>query len=529
MSEWVERHLPCDDCGSSDALSINSDGFSTCFSCNKRRKVRGEIKKEVKVSAPLDNKAASKFEDAQYRSIQDRGINRETCETYKCLKEGDQITFGYTNPQGQIVATKARGVEKKFNIKGDWGSAGLYGQSLFRSGGKYVTITEGEFDALAAYQMLGSKWPVVSIKSGAQSALRDCKAHFEYLNSFDNIVICFDNDEAGQEATEKVAALFGTKAKVYRHQTGYKDACDYLDANKGKLFSDRWWEAEQYSPVGIVHLADMWDDFIADPTEKIPFPASWSTLNDMMNGGIERGEVTVIGALTSIGKSSVINSIAYHLMDNTNYKVGAMYLEGTKREVVRDMLSLDMATNLRTGALPDEEILKKHWDAIAAKDNFIFVDHQGSLDNDKILAKLEYLAKGANCDIIIIDPIQAAVDSSQNGDVIQFMDAILKFAKETNTSIILASHMRKPDGGDAHAVSEYNLLGSSSINQIAFNTILLSRDKLAEEPEKRNATKLQLVKCRRTGETGPAGWLRYDKETTHLFATDDPYEVLEEL
>ena len=44
-----------------------------------------------------------------------------------------------------------------------------------------------------------------------------------------------------------------------------------------------------------------------------------------------------------------------------------------------------------------------------------------------------------------------------------------------------------------------------------------------ECPIKKSATKLQLVKCRRTGNTGEAGWLRYDYTTTHMFATSNPY------
>ena len=38
---------------------------------------------------------------------------------------------------------------------------------------------------MAAYEMLGSKWPVVSIRSGAQSAERDIKNSIEFLESFD--------------------------------------------------------------------------------------------------------------------------------------------------------------------------------------------------------------------------------------------------------------------------------------------------------------------------------------------------------
>ena len=32
-SNFVECHVPCNSCGSSDARSINDDGSSYCFSC----------------------------------------------------------------------------------------------------------------------------------------------------------------------------------------------------------------------------------------------------------------------------------------------------------------------------------------------------------------------------------------------------------------------------------------------------------------------------------------------------------------
>lgn len=123
----------------------------------------------------------------------------------------------------------------------------------------------------------------------------------------------------------------------------------------------------------------------------------------------------------------------------------------------------------------------------------------------------------------MIDPIQCGVNSSDNAAIINFMDTLLKFAKETNTCIVAVSHMKKPSEDNPHAVSEYQLMGSSSINQIAFNTILLSRDKLNDCPVKKSSTKIQLVKCRRTGNTGDAGWLTYDHKTTHMIATSNPY------
>jgi twinkle protein len=53
---------------------------------------------------------------------------------------------------------------------------------------------------MSAYEMLGSKWPVVSIRDGAASALKNCKNSYNFLNSYENIVICFDSDEQGKKA-----------------------------------------------------------------------------------------------------------------------------------------------------------------------------------------------------------------------------------------------------------------------------------------------------------------------------------------
>ena len=83
-------------------------------------------------------------------------------------------------------------------VEGSVTDAVLFGQDLFTGGGKYITITEGEVDAMSAYELLGSKWACVSIKTGAGSAVRDCRKAFEYLDSFQNIVISFDMDKQGR-------------------------------------------------------------------------------------------------------------------------------------------------------------------------------------------------------------------------------------------------------------------------------------------------------------------------------------------
>ena len=109
---------------------------------------------------------------------------------------------------------------------------------------------------MAAYQMFGSKYPVVSVRNGAQAAIKDCRTQFEYLNSFDNVIICFDSDEPGQNAANDVAELFGNKAKIMKMSDG-KDANEYLLNAKADVFVKQWWEAEVFTPDGIVRPSEL--------------------------------------------------------------------------------------------------------------------------------------------------------------------------------------------------------------------------------------------------------------------------------
>ncbi len=468
---------------------------------------------------------------------------------YPSTKSGEIV--GYHVRDEEVKAAKNRGeklknsdgkVKQPFFPIGDVRSdCELFGQSLFPSGSKYLVLASGEEDVQAIFTALNTEVkggkvvfkkyinPIVSVTVG-ESALKQIRNNYDYITSFENVVIMYDNDKAGKAGAEKIAKILPSGlAKIASYRRN--DACAHSSKGEFQEIVSAFWNAEQFSPVDVLHLNQLWSDFEDDDANvKIPFPPAWKTLNEMMGGGRERGEVTVIGGLTSIGKSSYINNIVYHLVDATHYKVGVMYLEGTKREVVRDLLSLDLSMNLRKvdRSKVDMNYLKRRFNEnLVNKDQFIYVDHQGSMNNEIIFEKLNYLAKVEGCDTIIIDPLQACVNSNDNGKIIDFMDTILKFAKETDTDIIIVSHMKKPQGDNPHDVSEYDLMGSSSINQIAFNTILISRDKMSNDSDIKNSTHVKLVKCRRTGETGDAGWLRYDDETTHIYPTFDPYERLE--
>jgi len=123
---------------------------------------------------------------------------------------------------------------------------------LFKNEGRFVTVVEGELDALAAFEMLGSKFPVVSVSKGAAGAVKDFKQNLEWLEGFENVVIAFDNDTAGREAADKCAQILSpNKARIVTMGM-FKDASDYLTNNKIRDFTNEWWEAKPYRITGVI-------------------------------------------------------------------------------------------------------------------------------------------------------------------------------------------------------------------------------------------------------------------------------------
>ena len=513
------RHEACPECESSDALAVYTDGHGYCFSCKTYIKEVGTVEAASKVVSY--NRPVEMY--GTCRAITNRAISEATAKKYGVHSDEHSQYYPYYSDQGKLIGCKVRSVaDKSFRSQGDLRNNTLFGQQLFNSGGRFVTVVEGELDALAAFQMLGSKYPVVSVSKGAGGAVKDFQRNLEWLEGYENVVICFDADPAGREAAEKCAQILSpNKAKIVDLRD-HKDASDYLVANKQRAFTSEWWEAKPYRMTGIITLEDAWSDFIKRGTEEIiPFPESFGMLNSMMNGGIAAGEITVLGALTSVGKTTMVNEIAYHFWKNTNKTIGCAFLEASNGEAVENLLTVHTGHNLSLEDRSNLDFDKLHTEIIT-DGRVLLMDHHGAVDTDELFLKLRAMVKGNGCDVLIIDPLQAAVTSNDNGTIDEFMDRLLKLAKETDVSIIVVSHMRKPSLTNPHNVNEYDLKGSGSINQIAFNTILLSRDKMAEDEYARNSTQVQVVKCRRTGITGSAGWLYYNGLTGRLERGEKP-------
>ena len=522
MSDIVESHLPCPDCGSSDALARNKDGSTYCFACSSHTKPDNVIKM-------LDNLTIRK---KQSISLEKRNINKETIKKYHVVETKDAIKFPYYNSDNTRLGYKTRSKsEKKFGYEGSSKNALLFGQNLFNKGAKYITLTEGEIDALSAFQMLGSKYPCVSLRSGVAGVAKDIRQSYDWLISFDHIVICFDDDEVGRQASKKAAELLSPKARIMR--MSYKDANEYLLNSEESRFTREWWASEAPQIEGIVAGHDLLEAVMSGPTmPSCYYP--YVGLNDLTYG-IRMSELITITAGTGIGKSSFLREIVYSMLTETKDNIGLMFLEEDVAKTAKAItgLHLNKPIHLPNVEYSDEE-LREAFDETMGKKRIYLFDHFGSNEIDEVVNRVRYFAKVLGCKYVVIDHITIIVSSQQSGDERRSLDEIMTrlrtLVQELQICLIIASHLRRPANGsheEGGVTSLAQLRGSHSIGQLSDIVLGLERNGQAEDIEERHTTRVRVIKNRFSGLTGPACSLHYNRETGRMLELVDAFDDAE--
>ena len=540
-STFVE-HKPCPACRDTggdkagDNLSVYSDGHGYCNACGHYEK----IVKNLTFSATTNN---YKEQDNMQSTITPRGTSGSAIKDRRISgkitsKFGVTVTFDKggkidkhyypyydSKDTNNLIGYKERTVAtKEFQIIGTNKGSGLFGQEANRSGGKYLTICEGEIDALSISEMFDGKWQVVSLKNGANSAARDVKDNLEYIESFDNVVLCFDQDPAGFEAVKAVQDIISVgKLKVCK--LPMKDANEMLMNGKIKEFTNAWWSAESYTPAGIIRGKDTWE-YLIKSNDSVTVDYPWQGLNKFTYG-FRTKELVTITSGAGMGKTSVVKELESYILNTTEDNLAIIHLEEAIETSVTGLMSIEANIPLHIPQYARElsETDKKAlWQKSVGDRNVFFYDHWGSMSEDSLLNVIRSYAKSYECRWIILDHLSIVV-SDQDGiaDERKAIDAIMtklrKIVQETGVGLFLISHLKRPQG-KAHEeggqVSLSELRGSAAIAQLSDIVIGLERNQQDDDPIIRNQTTLRVIKNRFSGLTGKACRLQYDSETGRL-------------
>lgn len=519
-SSFVE-HVPCPKCGSSDANSLYDDGHQYCFACETYTPAEGEDHQPTGVGEGL-------LTDLEYIPLTSRGISRESCRKYgygigKLGK--DTVQVAQYRSGGAITAQHIRTRTKDFKWLGKSGSVELYGQHLWPSKGKRLVITEGEIDCLTIAQVFNLKWPVVSIPNGAQSAEKYLKAHLGWIEGYDEIVLAFDDDEPGRNATESCATLF-TPGKVrVMSYNGHKDANELFQNDRGAV-AQCVFNAKPFMPGGIVCGTELWELISADPVPGIPI--IYPKLSRMIDG-VRGGELYLFTAGSGIGKSTAVNEIAYDLLMTHQQVLGVMALEeSVKRSSERYMgIHLNKQIHLNRKEIPKETI-RTAYDEVVNSPRFWLYDHWGSTDIDVLLGKIRYMIKAIGVQWIILDHISIIVsgldsDNNERKTIDILMTKLRSLIEETGVGVIAVVHLKRPSGqgkgfNEGRQVSLSDLRGSASLEQLSDVVVALERDQQGDDP---NKSVIRVLKNRPLGLVGMADTLRYTQDTGRLLPVDE--------
>ena len=521
-SEFVS-HLPCEKCGSSDANSLYSDGHTYCFSCNTYANTNENI------SINMENTKKDKINllDGTPKPLVKRNLTLETCVfwNYYIGEQNNQTVqiANYYNKAREPVFQKIRYKDKTFKTTGNIKEALLYGQEKWNGGGKIVCICEGEIDTMSLSQIFNHKYPVVGIPNGVNGAVKSIKKELEYLESFETVVVFFDQDKYGFESAQKVAELF-TVGKCKIATLPLKDINDMLVAHRGEEVVKAMWESKVYRPDGVVAGDELWE-VVSDADEKAKVFYTYEGLNRKLFG-IRKKEIVTITGGSGIGKSLLVKEMAYKLIRN-DVRIGIISLEESIKRTCEGIIGLHLNKPIHIDRKDiTEEQLKSAYKETVGNGNVFLYDHWGSIEEDTILNKIRYFSKALDIEYLFIDHISIIVSGLQTHDERKTIDVLMTklraLTQSLDIGVIIVSHLKRPEGNKDHTdglkTSLGQLRGSASIGQLSDIVIGVERNVSGDTS---GETVCRILKNRFAGITGKACILKYDNEKGRLLEYDN--------
>lgn len=610
MGNLIERGLPCvahnprkweRECQSSDAMAFYVDETENghqvysayCHSCEQpfsnNRLVGTELGDEVgivryegkestvgEIGKLMKKEKREPITQNQIRELQGytdtthkmyRGVEDEYHNLYGIRTEYDENEEMYARHYPVTLdykpnAYKQRVMPKDFS-QGYLGRNGydcdLFGLSRFKDGGKWLLITGGEEDCPAAYKMLResqisrgqSHVPPVAVVSptvGEGSAYKQIQSNYEKLEKFEIIVVCLDNDEAGQKATEKILSKL-PPGKIRTMACPSKDPCEALKQGKEKEFVNAFYRAKEYLAQGVTGSGDISDKMREEmAVERLPLPPFMSVLQFMMGGGVPLGRVVNVASGSGSGKTTYVNEMIYDWIFNSPYKVGVLSLELDEGEYGVAMLSRHLGKKInliptvkeRLDYLAQPDVVEKEKKLLYNEDGshrWMMLDEgEGTLED--VQSRILNMIIQHECKVIVLDPLSDLFDGLTTDEQAVHMRWQKRTVKKYKVIFVNILHVRKTGSGEkansaGKQMHEEDIHGSSSIFKSGAANILFSRNKYEEDPIEMNTSYVYMPKCRWTGKTGPAGRWYYDIDTHTVHDRDnffggDAIEVSEE-
>lgn len=359
--------------------------------------------------------------------------------------------------------------------------------------GQTLVLVGGELDALSLVQV---GWTNVASTTLGEENWDDVWT--QQLEQCADIVIIYDNDDAGRDGARKVAHILGLhRCRIGKWPDGHSDANECLvkmgtDPLEGfdvflvgKIVAD----SEAVVIDGIVSCASLREQYMATFSAeggRSGWSTGWEDLDNLI-GGWRPGEVTMVTGGTGCGKTTFTSQAALHMAGQGHgvlYCPFEMGLIDQLDKWTRQHGEEDPEVQLESGKIGGT------LDQIFAMPIWMF-HRTGLIKVEAMRNTLLYAARRLHVRFVVIDHIHWMISSGR--DERQQIDALTRCFTEAAAlggfHCIVVAHPAKVGGQkdgkhrDNQVTQMSDLKGSSTLSQDAHNCLSMWKPRKADRDD----------------------------------------------
>lgn len=390
-----------------------------------------------------------------------RGLTLETIRRFKLgVDNRGYITIPIFD-NGELISYKFRSVKGKHFTHYSGARVWVLNDQAFSiaTDTGYIIITEGEFDAMALWQL---GFPsVISDTAGAHHS------NMEWIGKIPEgvkVFICYDNDEPGQAGARKLAERIGMD-RCFNIVLPCKDANDYI--RDGYTKEDFIELKEKSKPFGVEGLVSLSDAIEMARTTKIQrFPTFLENFNENTKGGVPRKSLVVLSGITGIGKSTAaMNFLLHHASEaGGKHPVLLISLENDIDFTVQRLFEIKYNKER-------DEFTQEDWDVIKSElpDFPFYIDtSMKTYSIEQVERVVESAKRLYGIEVFCFDHLHYVVEGKQNitQEVGRMVKEFKRICQQYDIITYLVSHVRKMKSDQLYVTRE-DLKDSSATAHLA--------------------------------------------------------------
>lgn len=435
---------------------------------------------------PEKPKGVTKPQPGVMEYLAGRKLTKASIEAYrvgevaaKGKEPGPWIVFPYLRGD-ELVFCKYLHLEredgkKKIRAEADCEPI-LFGMQVIPENQRFLVITEGEIDAMSLFEY---GVPAASVPFGGGTGAKQAwiETCWEWLERFSEILLCMDNDSAGQAAAKDIAERLGLhRCKVVTMPNGHKDAnaCLMAGVSKEEIFcclkEAGTFDPEELKPANV-YLGGVINRFHPTGGRRPGIDLPWQKTRGRLR--LYDGGLTIWTGINGHGKSLLLGLIMLFAIIKQGVACCIASMEMHPEKTLARMVK-----QWTKCANPTPEQIRQ---AMEEMNGFVWIfDVVGTAKRERLLEVFNHAFHRHGVRQFVVDSLSKCGfgEDDFNGQK-AFVDALGDFAKRTGSHVHLVAHARK--GADEYSPpGKMDVKGTGALTDMADNVMCVYRNKVKE-------------------------------------------------